>query len=40
MQELKKTSHTREQVLEALQPGLSKDAEMMKIHGDIDMKAK
>ena len=39
MQHNKKSS-SREKMLEALQPGLSKDAELSKIHGDNDMKAK
>ncbi len=36
----KNKSASREKMLEALQPGLSKDAELSKIHGDNDMKAK
>ena len=31
---------SKEQTLEKLQPGLAKDAERIKIHGDIDPKAK
>ena len=36
----KNKSRSREKMLEALQPGLSKDDELSKIHGDADMKAK
>ena len=36
----KQKSKSREKMLEALKPGLSKDDELSKIHGDSDMKAK